>query len=78
MVIMARTTTGLLALALLLGGMSPARGQAPKAPEEKTGIPVGAKAPRFQLRDQNDKERSLDEFLKNGKVALIFYRSASW
>jgi cytochrome oxidase Cu insertion factor (SCO1/SenC/PrrC family) len=80
MLTMARTFPGLLALALLLGASSPGRtlGQAPKAAEDKTGIPIGTKAPRFQLKDQSGKERSLDDFVKNGKVALIFYRSASW
>jgi cytochrome oxidase Cu insertion factor (SCO1/SenC/PrrC family) len=76
MVTMARTFTGLLGLIFLLGGAS--LGQTPQAPEEKTGIKVGATAPKFQLKDQSDKERSLDEFVKSGKVALVFYRSASW
>ena len=39
---------------------------------------IGAKAPSFTLKDQDDKERSLDALLKPGKVALVFYRSASW
>jgi peroxiredoxin len=51
---------------------------ADKAAEEKTGLKVGAKAPAFTLKDQAGKERSLDEFQKQGKVALVFYRSASW
>jgi cytochrome oxidase Cu insertion factor (SCO1/SenC/PrrC family) len=48
------------------------------APEEQTGLEVGAKAPKFTLKDQEGKERSLDEFLAKGKVALVFYRSADW
>ena len=48
------------------------------APEEKTGIKVGDKAPEFKLKDQAGKERALSEFLKDGPVALVFYRSASW
>jgi cytochrome oxidase Cu insertion factor (SCO1/SenC/PrrC family) len=48
------------------------------APEEQSGLKVGAKAPEFTLKDQEGKERSLDEFLKKGKVALVFYRSAEW
>ena len=47
-------------------------------PKEKTGLQVGAKAPAFTLKDQNGKERTLKEFLKKGKVALVFYRSAGW
>ena len=48
------------------------------APEGQTGLKVGEKAPAFTLRDHEGKERSLDEFLKKGKVALVFYRSADW
>ncbi|CAN5558041.1 hypothetical protein BH09PLA1_BH09PLA1_17200 [soil metagenome] len=48
------------------------------APADKTGLPVGTKAPKFALQDQAGKERTLDEFLKDGTVALIFHRSAGW
>jgi cytochrome oxidase Cu insertion factor (SCO1/SenC/PrrC family) len=48
------------------------------APEAQTGLAVGAKAPRFTLKDQQGMERSLEQLLKNGKVALVFYRSADW
>jgi cytochrome oxidase Cu insertion factor (SCO1/SenC/PrrC family) len=54
------------------------QGNAKPAPEEQTGPKVGAKAPKFTLKDQEGKERSLDEFLTKGKVALVFYRSADW
>jgi cytochrome oxidase Cu insertion factor (SCO1/SenC/PrrC family) len=47
-------------------------------PAEKTGLKVGEKAPAFTLKDQAGKERTLDEFVKRGKVALVFYRSAAW
>lgn len=39
---------------------------------------VGEKAPNFRLRDQNGDEHSLDELLKKGPVAIVFYRSAEW
>jgi cytochrome oxidase Cu insertion factor (SCO1/SenC/PrrC family) len=48
------------------------------AAEEQPGLKVGETAPKFTLKDQEGKERSLDEFLKKGKVALVFYRSADW
>jgi cytochrome oxidase Cu insertion factor (SCO1/SenC/PrrC family) len=48
------------------------------APDQKTGLKLGTKAPAFALKDQDGKERSLDELLKKGKVALVFYRSANW
>ncbi|RUL89058.1 redoxin domain-containing protein [Tautonia sociabilis] len=47
--------------------------------DEDTGLPVGALAPSFSLKDQEGKQRSLDEFLIEGKtVALVFFRSADW
>ncbi len=66
-------TCALIGLALAGGGRAD-----DKVPEDKTGLPVEAKAPAFSLKDQNGKERTLEEFLKKGKVALVFYRSAGW
>jgi cytochrome oxidase Cu insertion factor (SCO1/SenC/PrrC family) len=54
------------------------QGKGKPAPEEQTGLKVGAKAPPFTLKDQEGKERSLEELLKKAKVALVFYRSADW
>ena len=49
------------------------------APDGKTGLKVGSKAPSFKLRDQTGQERSLDDFLKSSdKVAIVFHRSAGW
>ena len=56
------------------GSGEPAKPAAP----EKTGVAVGEKAPPIKLRDQADRERSLEEWLHDGTVAVIFYRSASW
>jgi cytochrome oxidase Cu insertion factor (SCO1/SenC/PrrC family) len=67
-----------LALALLAALDVQVKAQGKPAPEELTGLKVGAKAPSFSLKDQQGKERSLNEFLKKGKVALVFYRSADW
>ena len=67
-----------LALAAVVASTVPAAWAADPAPEAKTGLAVGSKAPAFTLRDQTGKERSLDEFLQRGKVAVVFYRSASW
>jgi hypothetical protein len=62
---------------LILAGLSLER--AAGAPmEEQAGLKVGDKAPEFALLDQTGKERSLGEFLGRGRVALVFYRSASW
>ena len=67
-----------LALALLAALNVQVKAQGKPAPEERAGLKVGAKAPSFSLKDQQGKERSLDELLKKGKVALVFYRSADW
>lgn len=53
-------------------------GSAKPAAPEKTGIAVGEKAPPIKLNDQAGKERSLDEWLHDGTVAVVFHRSASW
>ncbi len=42
------------------------------------GLKIGEKAPAFSLQDQNGEERSLEQLLEKGKVAVVFYRSADW
>jgi cytochrome oxidase Cu insertion factor (SCO1/SenC/PrrC family) len=61
--------------ALVLAGCAPSVARTEDKPPE---VKVGDKAPAFKLTDQTGKERSLDDFLKGGPVALVFYRSASW
>ena len=51
---------------------------AQEASPEKSGLPVGQKAPAFALKDQIDRDVSLDSLLKKGPVALVFHRSADW
>jgi cytochrome oxidase Cu insertion factor (SCO1/SenC/PrrC family) len=70
--------TVVVLFALFPGRDFGAQEKAKPAPKEQPGLKVGEKAPRFTLKDQEGKERSLDEFLKKGKVALVFYRSADW
>ena len=64
----------LIAVWLLASGATAAEPAAP----EKTGLAVGQKAPTFTLKDQNDRDVSLEALLKKGPVALVFYRSADW
>lgn len=64
-----------LGLAVVLSAAVPA---ADPPPAEKTGIKVGEKAPAFKLKDQTGEERELAALLKDGPVAIVFYRSASW
>jgi cytochrome oxidase Cu insertion factor (SCO1/SenC/PrrC family) len=68
----------LVALMLCAAPFACAQTKGKPAPEEQTGQKVGAEAPKFTLKDQEGKERSLDELIKKGKVALVFYRSADW
>ncbi len=91
---MIRRGSVILGTALLLAASTIATGQQEKskqkgarktggqtaepAPPEKTGVAIGEKAPAFTLKDQAGKERQLDEWLKRGKIAVIFHRSASW
>ena len=58
----------------------PVHGQAKEkpAPEEKTGLKVGSKAPDFTLKNQDGNEVSLVDLRKKGPIALVFHRSADW
>jgi cytochrome oxidase Cu insertion factor (SCO1/SenC/PrrC family) len=57
---------------------SQSKGKGKPASEEQTGLKVGETAPWFTLKDQEGAEHSLDQLLKKGKIALVFYRSADW
>lgn len=67
------TLVAAVALALPLSGLAQHHPVAADHPLKK-----GAIAPSFTLKDQNGQDRSLDAMLKNGKVAVIFHRSADW
>lgn len=41
-------------------------------------IAVGAAAPLFVLKDQEDRQVSLQSLLQHGPVAVVFVRSVSW
>jgi cytochrome oxidase Cu insertion factor (SCO1/SenC/PrrC family) len=78
MAFLIRSTALVLALSLASAPDLRAQAGGKPAPEEQTGLKAGTKAPKFRLKDQEGKERSLDEFLGKGKVALVFYRSVNW
>jgi peroxiredoxin len=61
--------------ALMLGPVLVAHGQ--NSPP-KAEIAVGQRAPSFTLKDQNDREVSLNDLLKKGPVAVVFIRSVEW
>jgi cytochrome oxidase Cu insertion factor (SCO1/SenC/PrrC family) len=68
------------AIALSVSGLflaQTASAAEPAAPEH-TGLAVGKKAPSFTLKDQANRDVSLDSLLKKGPVALVFFRSADW
>jgi|GEM_PF-4182857 len=46
--------------------------------ERTSPLVVGDQVPNFRLQDQNAADHSLDHLLADGKVALVFYRSADW
>ena len=73
-----RHTALVAAVLLTFAPAAPAQQRSKPAPEEQTGLSVGTAAPKFTLKDQEGRERSLDELLTKGKVALVFYRSADW
>lgn len=53
--------------------------EAPRAAApEKTGLAIGQKAPAFTLKDQNDRDVALEALVRQGPVAVVFYRSADW
>lgn len=66
-----------LAATLIAGCLLMALHASAAAPE-KNGLAVGQKAPAFTLKDQNDRDVSLESLLKKGPVALVFHRSADW
>lgn len=68
-------SAALVVLVLATAGV-PAQDQ--RAPDEMTGVGVGEKAPDFELKDQNGQEVALSDLLKQGTVALVFFRSANW
>ena len=49
------------------------------APDEMTGLDVGAKIPDFSLKDQNGQEIGLQDLLDvKGTTVFVFHRSANW
>ena len=47
-------------------------------PAQEQEISVGARAPLFTLKDQNDREVSLAALVQKGPVAVVFIRSVVW
>lgn len=64
-----------VAVMVLLAAGSKAFGDPSTHPKE---IVVGERAPAFTLKDQNDREFSLEAMIKKGPVAVVFIRSIDW
>ncbi|MEM9457886.1 MAG: hypothetical protein AAGF11_27145 [Myxococcota bacterium] len=47
-------------------------------PHQGPGLEIGQQALLFSLKDQTGQVRSLDQWLGQGPVALVFFRSADW
>jgi len=68
-----------LAIALAFGLLTANAGaQDAPAPESMTGVKVGEKAPDFELTGADGETYALSDMVKEGTVALVFYRSANW
>jgi peroxiredoxin len=63
------------ALMVLLAFTSRAIDDNTASPKE---IAVGMRAPTFTLKDQNDRELSLETMISKGPVAVVFIRSIDW
>jgi hypothetical protein len=69
-----------LLLAIVISGFLAAvrAAEIQPGPVVEHGLKVGAKAPEFRLNSADGNEVSLTNLLANGKVALVFIRSADW
>ncbi|HSU54203.1 MAG TPA: peroxiredoxin family protein [Candidatus Dormibacteraeota bacterium] len=63
-----------ISIALLLANLQIVAQAAPQSGQ----IGVGERAPLFRLKDQNEREVSLETMLKKGPVAVVFVRSIEW
>lgn len=70
-----RQTLRFAALIVLLTLTSKAVDENTASPKE---IAVGMRAPTFTLKDQNDREFSLETMIGKGPVAVVFIRSIDW
>lgn len=66
-----RTLLAPLGLALILAALAPLSHAAP-------GLAVGTAAPAFALPSAHGEQLTLNDLLRKGPVALVFYRSADW
>ena len=63
-----------ISMALLLANLRIVAQAAPQSGQ----IGVGERAPLFTLKDQRDRQFSLETMIKKGPVAVVFVRSIEW
>ena len=70
----------LAAVLVITLGASPSSSQGAPAPVpiEQRGPPLGSVAPPIRLRDQRDRERTLETLVGKDGLVLLFVRSADW
>jgi len=73
---MRRAATVLCLFCILAVGFGKGSSQQPVTPSP--GLPVGAKAPAFELRDQFDRAQSNATLKAPNGTILLFFRSADW
>ncbi len=56
----------------------PVQAETTKQQGEVPGIAIGETLPKITLKKQDGTDVSIQELLKKGPVALVFYRSAVW
>jgi hypothetical protein len=63
----------------ITGQLAAAEQRVKSLPGDSTiGLPVGAKAPAFELPDQNHRKRTLLSLMGPKGLVLVFFRSADW
>jgi len=75
---MKRATTLLCLFSILAVGIAHKKGLSQQPVTPSVGLPVGAKAPAFALRDQFDRAQSNATLKGPNGTILLFFRSADW
>ena len=75
---MRRTVTVFCLFGILALGIAQEKGSSQEPAAPSAGLPVGAKAPAFELRDQFDRAQSNATLKGRDGTILLFFRSADW
>jgi hypothetical protein len=63
---------------VFLVGVAFAQDGAPRKTIDQFGPAIGRKPPQFKIRDQFDREQTLDSLKGQNGTVLVFFRSADW